>query len=49
MSQLINNGSFLVKVCDYINLHLIGGAVDVKIIQVAEPPVTKTMLLLMWF
>lgn len=51
MSQLrINNGIFLVKVCYYIvNLHLIGGAVDVKIIQVAGPPVTKTRTLLMRF
>lgn len=38
-----DSGIFLAKINYIVDLRLIGGAVDVKIIQVAEPPVTKTM------
>lgn len=37
------SGIFLAKINYNVDLRLIGGAVDVKIIQVAEPPVTKTL------
>lgn len=37
------SGIFLAKINYTVDLRLIGGAVDVKIIQVAEPPVTKTL------
>lgn len=37
------SGIFLAKINYIVDLRLIGGAVDVKIIQFAEPPVTKTM------
>lgn len=40
---MLDSGIFLAKLNYIVDLRLIGGAVDVKIIQVAEPPVTKTM------